>query len=489
MTDKLKHLTICLYILVTVSATGQSTIIGTLSDPLRNNGEQSDILDNLFESYDIYTMDVQKENILINSKNSALHLELGQRKFELNLYNQNLTVSADNVQDLPYLLGGSLNQGGSVSLTINDDFIYGFINSNKSNLFIEPLHYLIEGAASDQYIVYDINQVKEDKYHKCGVTETHDKEEEFAPLRSITECKVIKLGIGNTYDMITKYTDVTGVTNHNLGVLNNVQTNYRSEFDKNVEFDVVAHYFPTSSAQDPITPNTSSSDAGILLARFRDWAQGPGNAGGGNTGGSTGGFGVDYNMASLWTDRNIQFGGNGGVVGLAYTPGWHNLLEDYTASAASLMSLVTHEKGHNFGANHDASGTNYIMAPSVTLTPNWSTVSQTVINNRINGQTYLDNCSDLGAPTANFFQEAVAVCSGSTINFEDQSEYGATRDWEFFGGSPATSTDEKPSVTYNTTGLHAVKLTSYNASGSDVYFNYVDIQSAPSSPCTPSGGN
>ena len=489
MTDMLKHLTILLSLVLTVPCMGQSAIVGTTTNPLRSNSDQAEILDKIFKSYDIYTMDISKDDILIDSNNSRLNLELGQRKFDLNLYPQNLAVSLKSNKELPHLLGGSLASGGSVSLTINDDFIYGYIKSNESNIFIEPLHYFMPDADKNLYIVYNVNQVREDKYHTCGASETHEKEQEFSPLRSITECKVIKLGIANTYDMITKYTNVTGVTNHNLGVLNNVQTNYRSEFDKNIEFDVVAHFFPTSSSQDPITPNTSSSDANVMLSRFRDWAQGPGNAGGGNSGGATGGFGADYNMASLWTDRNIQFGGNGGVVGLAYTPGWHNLLEDYTASAPSLMSLVTHEKGHNFGASHDAANTNYIMAPSVTLTPNWSSVSQTDINNRINGQTYLDNCSDLGAPTANFFQEAIAVCSGSTVNFEDQSEYGATRDWEFFGGSPTTSTDEKPSATYNTSGMYAVKLTSYNSAGSDEYFGYVDIESAPPTPCTPSGGN
>ena len=485
MTDIFRFVVYTLAICFSCSTVAQSQLVGT---PISTKSPYESKLDNMLRSYDIYQMDINREALSQNLK-GQLKIQLGKRNINLSTYNDNLLVSYKSEVSMPIFLGGSASQGGQVSLTINDNFIYGFVYVGGEQLFIEPLWYLIKEAPRDQYIVYNVSQVIEDKEHVCGVTESDEKIKEYASLRSITECKLMEMAIANTDDMITKYGNVTGATNHNLGVLNNVQTHYRSEFDKNFEFEVIAHYLPTSSAQNPLEPNTSSTDAGVLLSRFRDWAQGPGFAGGGDTGGSTGGFGIDYHIASLWTDRNIQFNGNGGVVGLAYTPGWHNLLEDYTSSAPTIAAMVTHEIGHNFSANHDASGSNYIMAPSVTVTGNWSSVSRTAMNNRLNSQSYLDNCSTAGAPVANFFQESIAVCSGSTIAFEDQSQYGATRTWEFFGGSPSTSTEEKPSVIYNTPGLYAVKLTSTNSAGSDTFFGYVDIESAPTNSCTPSGGN
>ncbi len=485
MSDKLKFFIYILAISLASPLISQSQLTGI---PITTKSDNQTRLGEHLKSYDIYEIDINKAS-LSQSLKGKLTLNLGSRTINLNTFNDNLLVSYKSKTSLPLFLGGSAAGGGQVSLTINDDFIYGFIHVGGQQLFIEPLRYLISDAPKNQYIVYNVNQVIEDKKHVCGVTESEDKIEEFSNLRSISECKIMEMAIANTDDMITKYGDVSGATNHNLGVLNNVQTHYRSEFDKNFEFDVIAHHLPTTSSQNPLQPNTSSTDAGTLLARFRDWAQGPGFAGGGDTGGNTGGFGIDYHIASLWTDRNIQFNGNGGVVGLAYTPGWHNLLEDYTSAAPTIAAMVTHEIGHNFSANHDASGSNYIMAPSVTVTGNWSTVSRTDMNNRLNSQTYLANCSTIGAPTANFQQEAIAVCTGSTIEFEDQSQYGATRTWDFFGGSPATSSDEKPVVTYNSTGLYAVKITSTNSAGSDSHFAYVDIESAPADPCTPSGGN
>ena len=465
------------------SASAQNIITGT---KIQNKSENR-ILSALLTSYEIYEIDIQKKQFDLNPTSTDITLKLGESSYEMNLFENNLNVKTKNKKNLPLLMGGSLRTGGTVSLTFNDDFLYGFIKSNGQHLFVEPLSYLDPTAAKGLYIVYDIHAVKEDKEHVCGVTEVTQKSEQLVPLRTITTCKIIELAIANTFNMVAKYTNATGVENHNLGVLNNVQTNYRSEFDSNIEFEVVANFVPTSANDNPLSPQTTTSDASVLLGNFRSWARGPGNAGGGNSGGATGEFGVDYNMATLWTDRNISFGGSSGTVGLAYTPGWHHLLEDYTSTAASLMSMVTHEKGHNFSANHDGSGTNFIMAPSVTLTENWSPASKTAINNRLNAQTYLDNCSTLGAPTAGMNQTALALCVGSSVQFEEQSQYGATRDWEFTNGTPATSTEEKETVTFNTAGLHAIKVTSYNATGSDIAFGYVDVQAAPPTACTPSG--
>ena len=463
------------------------TKVDNRSSDLRATDPAYPILNELFTAYEIYEIRIKKNDLKISTENPLVNLALGEELYEMNLHMDNLTTDLPSA-DLPLLLGGSLRKGGTVSLTINDDFIYGFMRLGSAQTYIEPLHYLEEGAPEHLYVVYDVHDVKEDTEHVCGVTETAAKEKFFNPVRTITTCKVIDLAIANTYDMISSHGNSTAVQNHNLGVLNNVQTNYRSEFDHNVEFHVVAHYFPTSTAGDPLDPNSSTTDALNLLNAFDDWARGPGNSGGGNTGGANGGFGVDYTMAALWTARDIAFNGSTGTVGLAFTPGWHHLLEDYTTSAASLQAMVTHEMGHNFSANHDASGSISIMAPSVTLTDIWSTTSKNSINNRLNGQTYLDNCSVLGAPTANFFQSASAVCTGNTIEYEDQSQYGATRDWEFTAGSPTSSIEEKETVTYTTPGLHLVKVTSHNASGSDVHLGYVDVQLAPPNPCTPSGG-
>lgn len=89
------------------------------------------------------------------------------------------------------------------------------------------------------------------------------------------------------------------------------------------------------------------------------------------------------------------------------------------------------------------------------------------------------------APIADFSSDVNTVCSGSTITFHDLSYNGATsgRIWAFEGGTPSSSTEENPVITYSTTGDYRVKLQVLNAVGTDsiVKDNYIHILSGTAS--------
>lgn len=68
---------------------------------------------------------------------------------------------------------------------------------------------------------------------------------------------------------------------------------------------------------------------------------------------------------------------------------------------------------------------------------------------------------------AAFTSDRRIVCSGTQIQFTDQSYHGPTSwQWNFPGGTPSSSQDENPLVTYDTPGSYAVELTVSNGSGS-----------------------
>jgi len=81
------------------------------------------------------------------------------------------------------------------------------------------------------------------------------------------------------------------------------------------------------------------------------------------------------------------------------------------------------------------------------------------------------NLNPTGIPIADFWHasEKLTICEGQSINFEDLSYNGpvTTRTWSFEGGTPATSSIEKPSITYNTAGVYKVELEVGNSEGSD----------------------
>jgi PKD repeat protein len=71
-------------------------------------------------------------------------------------------------------------------------------------------------------------------------------------------------------------------------------------------------------------------------------------------------------------------------------------------------------------------------------------------------------------PVADFSGTPTTVSVGNSVQFTDLSENNPTSwSWTFDGGTPATSTDPDPTVTYNTEGTYDVMLTVTNAMGSD----------------------
>lgn len=55
--------------------------------------------------------------------------------------------------------------------------------------------------------------------------------------------------------------------------------------------------------------------------------------------------------------------------------------------------------------------------------------------------------------------DIIQICQGRELNFINRSIYGANEfEWNFWGGTPETSTDENPNVLYNTPGIFSVQL-------------------------------
>src|SRR5690554_1221473 len=91
------------------------------------------------------------------------------------------------------------------------------------------------------------------------------------------------------------------------------------------------------------------------------------------------------------------------------------------------------------------------------------------LNSSVGGRNNIHSAGNLTATgvnlpdvlcAANFDSDYKVVCLGQPVTFDDISYSGVTtRQWEFQGGFPATSTIESPSVTYNSPGTYQVKLT------------------------------
>ena len=111
------------------------------------------------------------------------------------------------------------------------------------------------------------------------------------------------------------------------------------------------------------------------------------------------------------------------------------------------------------------------------FTPGQVTRMRNAVTSSVGGRNNLITASNLSATgasgtvylcAAEFQADRTTICAGNTINFDDMS-YNAVNgwNWTFTGGSPASSTAENPSVTYNTPGLYTVTLSATDGSTND----------------------
>lgn len=107
-------------------------------------------------------------------------------------------------------------------------------------------------------------------------------------------------------------------------------------------------------------------------------------------------------------------------------------------------------------------------------------------------QSYKIALNDLYIPiTVDFEADATSGCDGTVVNFTDLSvgEGTISYQWTFEGGTPETSNEQNPTVTYNSGGYFNVELTATDENSTGTYMipNYIWIEETPAQPESPEG--
>lgn len=500
MKNKIVILSFLTLLLVPFLALAQDTFTGQKIDL----SEHSTIFEK-FTTPDVYQIDIRRIKTALESpeNDSRINLKFGTtHDWDLELYPATLrsldyrvrVLTANGLEehrdDATKTYYGYLvdRPNSEVRVTIKDDFFYGFVRDGDQTVYFEPANRFQENL-SEEVILYRPDQVIQETM-TCAHTEKVKKQNSNSnpSLTASGDCWELDLAIASDYSYYQdRGSDVSAVTAYTLGVMNNVATNYQlsgsTNFSDGIEFLIVENFVVTIPNGDPWT---ASTDPFALLPSFRDWASG-----------STG-FSATHDLGQLWTNRDFD----GSTVGLAYTStnvicsnSRYHILEDYTTNAAQLRVLTAHEIGHNFGAEHDASNSGFIMAPSVNITNTWSTASknsadQAIVNASIGNGACLVPCST-GPPTSNFTASTTVGCTGTAITFFDSSVNGTSNwNWSFPGGNPSSSNLQNPTVVYPSTGSYDVTLTAGNGSGNgttETKIDFINIVQNPTNACVPGG--
>jgi len=91
--------------------------------------------------------------------------------------------------------------------------------------------------------------------------------------------------------------------------------------------------------------------------------------------------------------------------------------------------------------------------------------------------------------SADFTVSTTDLCIGGTVDFTDESMWAISWSWTFEGGTPATSTDQNPVVTYNTPGIYDVTLEVSNGATTNTLYieDMITVRDIPVQPDTPEG--
>jgi PKD repeat protein len=88
-----------------------------------------------------------------------------------------------------------------------------------------------------------------------------------------------------------------------------------------------------------------------------------------------------------------------------------------------------------------------------------------------------------------FSSDITTVCAGNSVNFVDESVGASSWQWTFEGGTPATSTEQNPTVVYNTPGDYDVKLVASGSANTDsvIKVDYINVIETPAQCDMPEG--
>ncbi len=455
--------------------------------------EVSDAVKKVLTDWKVYRLDALAMKQFANSsaESSSMQLHLGNHHWNLQLQPSNIlspnyfvqVATEKGIQTYQRkeniaFKGYETNNGGKVRMTLDKDFITGFVEVGTERYYIEPLWHHQPDVARDLFLFYPISAVIRDQDATCielageeDLDHLLDAAKQKGDSPEFAGCYEIEIAIASDKSMFNKYGSVSGVEAHNIGVLNDVQGDYTGAFNHDIQFVIVTQFVVTGN-----DPWTNSNDAGTLLGSFRNWGQ-------------AGNFGVPFDNGELWTNRDFD----GGTVGIAYVPGMCNsnkyhCLQDFTGNSELLRCMTSHEIGHNMSAGHDPQGggscpPNYIMCPFVSNSNQWSSNSINVISGYITARINSGCFQPCGANqplVADFDWAPNPACRATPVQFTDMSVGNITgRNWVFPGGTPPTSTAQNPTVTWANAGTYNVVLTITGVGGTASITQPVVINPTP----------
>jgi PKD repeat protein len=194
---------------------------------------------------------------------------------------------------------------------------------------------------------------------------------------------------------------------------------------------------------------------------------------------------ADNSIGTAWQASLHFVVNNGAGMPIYATPGYSECVYPPVADFSANFTTIIIGESITFtdlSANNPASwswtfvggtpSTSNLQNPVVTYNTTGVYDVQLIVTNTAGNNTMLKSAyitvQTMSPPVAEFSANFTVVNAGSSVTFTDLSTNNpASWDWTFSGGTPASSTQQNPVITYNTPGIFDVQLIATNAGGSN----------------------
>ena len=392
-----------------------------------------------FRDFTVYKFSPEKLQSFLSSRvdTQRVVLSLGGEKWPMKLIANDLRKKSLRVltrsrgalsglsKNIAYKGQVDLPGGGPVRISLGANGLMGFATLDGEKTFFESLKAYSSENSRDAIVAYKESALMDTAF-SCAVTQASAYSEQVrgqvesrAVCPNYYELEIATIATFERY--LAQGGTVNGVNDHIIGLLNLVEANYEPF---KVKFKITEQQVIDC---DDCEPWGETDNIQELLSSFSGWAPG--------------GFNASH-------DVGICFyrGAGSGTVGYAWiravcNPNFRYSVVDQLFSVTGNRVLIAHELGHNFGSNHDQSGSPFIMAPTVNSSTEFSSQSTTAMINHIESRTCLaciDGDNPCIPPVASFNIEQAAceeevgkimftfVDQSGDKNFEFSLDGGAT---------------------------------------------------------------
>ncbi len=419
-----------------------------------------------FSSFEIFEIDVEalRKTISESPRTSIeAQLKLGRQSYTLQLFkysliNKNCKVRSigengwiDNNPDptIETYRGYNSNfNGGESVLTIAKNFMSLMFKQGEENYYLEQVKFNFNDSNSNKFILYTKNSVRtfaDTKTNSELADELEEDQREKVKLNSERNfiCWEIDIALAADFSFYKSYGKDLATTEARLtAIVNLIQPDWLyPKMIADYIWNISALFVAEDSLRDPFRTATTIANQ---LSIF-----------------STVGFNIfqgGFDVATCWTSK-FQRPPVYAYAGTAclFTP--FSVCSEAAKNDAFVRQLQSHVCGHHFTAADDGGGSPTIMNPNISGYNVWSIPSQyKIYEGAWTVRACLNDCSGGYIPIAEFSATPTNGCIPLEVQFNNMSTNGVMYKWKFPGGTPSTSTDKNPKITYNSIGSFAVEL-------------------------------